>query len=100
GRKIFRRDAMTTPPTSAPATAPGPARPARPVHTDTRVLPEGVVWHRPEREALTAEVGPDGKMNLSQVAFDRAGAASPFGDSVPFPLPPTSLTYQHPTTEE
>jgi succinate dehydrogenase / fumarate reductase iron-sulfur subunit len=100
GRKIFRRDAMSASPGTAPATAPHPPRPARPVHTDTRVMPHGVVWHRPEPEALTAEVGPDGKMNLSEVAFDRAGAASPFGDSVTFPLPPTSLTYQHPTTEE
>jgi succinate dehydrogenase / fumarate reductase iron-sulfur subunit len=44
---------------------------------------------------MNAEVGEDGKMAVSEVAFDRPGAASPFGENVTFPLPPSDLNYQH-----
>lgn len=40
-----------------------------------------------------------GRMPVSEFAFDRAGAASPFGDDVIFPLPVDKLTYQHPADE-
>jgi succinate dehydrogenase / fumarate reductase iron-sulfur subunit len=33
-------------------------------------------------------------MPVSEITFDRPGAASPFGDNVSFPLPTTN--YQHP----
>ena len=43
-----------------------------------------------------AQVVKPGRLPVSEFAFDRAGAASPFGDDVPFPLPPGRLTYVHP----
>ena len=36
-------------------------------------------------------------MPVTEITFDRAGAASPFGDNITFPLPPADLTYQHPS---
>ena len=47
-----------------------------------------------------AKVVKPGRLPISEFAIDRAGAASPFGDNITFPLPPDSLTYQHPTAEE
>jgi hypothetical protein len=38
----------------------------------------------------------DGRLPISELLYDRAGAASPFGDDQTFPLPVTSLVYQHP----
>jgi hypothetical protein len=37
-----------------------------------------------------------GHMPVSEVAFDRPGAGSPFGDDIEFPVPPERLTYEHP----
>ena len=80
GRKIFRRDQLAqeaTPATAATA----------PAH--------GVAWHTPQAPPLEAELGPDGRMPVSEITFDRPGAPSPFGDNLEFPLDAT--TYQHPT---
>jgi succinate dehydrogenase / fumarate reductase iron-sulfur subunit len=41
-------------------------------------------------------VVPDGKLPVNEALFDRAGAPSPFGDDVVFPLPPSELSYVHP----
>ena len=41
---------------------------------------------------------PDGHLPVTEVTFDRAGAASPFGDDVIFPLPADRLLYTHSTT--
>jgi succinate dehydrogenase / fumarate reductase iron-sulfur subunit len=95
GRKIFRRGEL-----AAQRVTPEDHALTVPSNVDTRVVPAGVVWHRPAAEGLPPEVGPDGRMAVSEVTFDRAGAASPFGDNVEFPLPPDNLTYQHPTTED
>jgi succinate dehydrogenase / fumarate reductase iron-sulfur subunit len=43
-----------------------------------------------------AEVDENGRMAVSEVTFDRAGAASPFGESLSFPLPASDLSYHHP----
>ena len=56
----------------------------------------GVNWHRSLPPARTAALGEDGKLPLSEIAFDRAGSASPFGDDVTFPIPPEHLNYAHP----
>jgi succinate dehydrogenase / fumarate reductase iron-sulfur subunit len=79
GRKILRRDQV--------ATHAGPSDGPR------------VVGLRETPAGLPPEVGPDGKLPLSEVLFDRAGAASPFGDNVTFPLPPDSIAYDHPGSE-
>jgi hypothetical protein len=39
---------------------------------------------------------PPGRMPVSEFAFDRAGAGSPFGDDLVLPLPVDRLTYVHP----
>jgi succinate dehydrogenase / fumarate reductase iron-sulfur subunit len=52
----------------------------------------------PQPVGLGPEVGADGRMPLSEITFDRPGAASPFGDNVNFPLP--STTYQHPHNDD
>lgn len=40
------------------------------------------------------------RLPISEFAFDRAGAASPFGDDVLFPLETERLTYAHPPGDE
>jgi len=37
-----------------------------------------------------------GRLPVSELLFDRPGAASPFGDDQTFPLPVTELVYRHP----
>jgi hypothetical protein len=55
---------------------------------------------RPRRKAEPVEepvrnpVKP-GRLPVNEFLYHRAGAASPFGDDVTFPLPSTSLTYRH-----
>jgi succinate dehydrogenase / fumarate reductase iron-sulfur subunit len=43
-----------------------------------------------------AQVDKPGHLPVSEVAFDRSGAASPFGDDLRFPMPVDRLTYVHP----
>jgi hypothetical protein len=53
---------------------------------------------RPERVSR-AYVVPHGRLPVTEFAFDRAGAASPFGDDVRMPLPLDMITYVHPTED-
>jgi hypothetical protein len=46
-----------------------------------------------------AYIVPAGRMPLTEILFDRSGAASPFGDDLQFPLPVSELTYVHPTAD-
>jgi succinate dehydrogenase / fumarate reductase, iron-sulfur subunit len=39
---------------------------------------------------------PAPRLPVSEFLADRAGAASPFGDDLTFPLPAAALTYRHP----
>ena len=43
-----------------------------------------------------AKVVKPGRLAVSEFAADRAGAASPFGDDITFPVPADRLTYEHP----
>jgi hypothetical protein len=43
-----------------------------------------------------AKVVKPGRLAVSEFAADRAGAASPFGDDISFPVPVERLTYEHP----
>ena len=92
GRKIFRRDQLAavdaSPPHAPQHAAAGPRHAGAPG------------WHRPAQTSQEPEVGPDGRMPLTELTFDRAGAASPFGDNVAFPLPPESLTYEQPASPD
>ena len=46
-----------------------------------------------------AYVVPHGRLPVSEFAYDRAGAASPFGDDLRLPLAPERLTYTHPSED-
>jgi succinate dehydrogenase / fumarate reductase iron-sulfur subunit len=89
GRKIFRRDQLepgvadATPLVGSVTAAHGATEPG------------AVNWHRQLLPARPAQVGADGKMPLTEFTFDRAGAASPFGDDLTFPLPADDLNYHH-----
>ena len=52
---------------------------------------------RPTRSR--AKIVKAGRMPVSEFAFDRAGAGSPFGDDLTFPVPAERLTYQHPDAD-
>jgi hypothetical protein len=42
---------------------------------------------------------PDGRLNVSEFLLDTPGAAAPWGDDEPIPLPAAELTYVHPTPD-
>jgi hypothetical protein len=46
-----------------------------------------------------ARVVKAGHLPVSEVAADRCGAASPFGDDINFPVSPDALTYHHPVID-
>lgn len=52
---------------------------------------------RPTRSR--ARIVKPGRMPVSEFAFDRAGAGSPFGDDITFPVPAELLSYQHPDAQ-
>ena len=40
-----------------------------------------------------------GRMPVTEATYDKAGAASPFGDDITFPFPVEHLTYEHPPSD-
>jgi len=46
-----------------------------------------------------AQTVSEGKLPLTEFLFDRAGAASPFGDDLRLPMDVAELTYIHPTDD-
>jgi hypothetical protein len=44
-----------------------------------------------------SKVVKPGRLPVSESTADRAGASSPFGDDIAFPLPLDQLDYEHPT---
>ncbi|MGE5827828.1 MAG: succinate dehydrogenase/fumarate reductase iron-sulfur subunit [Micromonosporaceae bacterium] len=89
GRKILRRGQAHRPATAEPHVP-------RHSHTGARHAAGEAQWHSSNPEGQEPELGPDGRLPLTELTFDRAGAASPFGDNVEFPLPPESLPYRPP----
>jgi succinate dehydrogenase / fumarate reductase, iron-sulfur subunit len=87
GRKIFRRDELDARNSADEV--------GHVVGSDDE---GGVKWHRKVPAGQGAPVGEDGRLPLSELTFDRAGAASPFGDDVTFPLPSEDLNF-HRTTD-
>ncbi|HEY1486404.1 MAG TPA: hypothetical protein VGF84_09885 [Micromonosporaceae bacterium] len=51
------------------------------------------------RSRATYISADEGHLPMTELLFDRAGAASPFGDDLSFPLPMSELTYVHPTED-
>ncbi len=54
----------------------------------------GAADHR--RHARQRNQVPHDRLPVTELLFDRPGAASPFGDDQTFPLPPGTLSYVHP----
>jgi succinate dehydrogenase / fumarate reductase iron-sulfur subunit len=52
----------------------------------------------PQRVSRAYVVKPE-RLPVNEFAFDRPGAASPFGDDVRLPLPLDMITYVHPTED-
>jgi succinate dehydrogenase / fumarate reductase iron-sulfur subunit len=46
-----------------------------------------------------SKVVKPGRLPVSEFAADRAGASSPFGDDISFPVPADRLTYEHPESD-
>jgi succinate dehydrogenase / fumarate reductase iron-sulfur subunit len=94
GRKIFRRDQLENGHAPASSGGPGSMAPSR---------TEGVVGDASggsgtPRGPQLPDVGPDGRLALTELTLDRPAAPSPFGDDVTFPLPGDGISYNHPDT--
>jgi len=95
GRKIFRRDQLEDQPayaTAAPAPTSAAANGAE-VHT------AGTPFTGPRRGA-PPPLGPDGRLDVSELAASHQGGPSPFGDEQEFPLPANELTYNAPAPSD
>ncbi|MDT4988128.1 MAG: succinate dehydrogenase / fumarate reductase, iron-sulfur subunit [Micromonosporaceae bacterium] len=57
-------------------------------------------WHRTPPRGQAAAVGPDGKLPVTELTAENAGAQSPFGDDIEFPMAVEDITYQHPTRDD
>jgi succinate dehydrogenase / fumarate reductase iron-sulfur subunit len=53
----------------------------------------------PRPKKSRAWVVKPGRMPVTEATYDKAGAASPFGDDITFPFPVERLTYEHPPTD-
>jgi succinate dehydrogenase / fumarate reductase, iron-sulfur subunit len=100
GSKIFRRHPDDDQLVEAGArhslvTPPSAAAPADAAHGQAGEV-QRANWHRTLPAATVAAVDEEGRLPISEVAFDRSGAPSPFGEDIQFPLPPGSLNYAHP----
>ncbi|GII21110.1 succinate dehydrogenase/fumarate reductase iron-sulfur subunit [Planosporangium mesophilum] len=104
GSKIFRREQLDKPAgyaTAGVATAPRPnaGTADTPVEQAAAHGAQGDIsanWHREAAAGHAAPVGPDGKLPVTEFTGQLAGAQSPFGDDVEFPMPATDINYQHP----
>lgn len=53
--------------------------------------------HDPQRPRRSRSKTPKpGRLPITEATSDRAGAGSPFGDDITFPVPPERLRYEHP----
>jgi succinate dehydrogenase / fumarate reductase iron-sulfur subunit len=102
GRKIFRRDELER--EQQPVFA--SARPFASGDTDESMAPStsrGVTGDAAgtpfssSRQPEVAAVGPDGKLDVSELAAPQQGGPSPFGDDQTFPLPADDIVYNNPT---
>jgi hypothetical protein len=51
-----------------------------------------------QETAIRSRPVRSGRLPISEMAYDRPAAPSPFGDDVVFPLPVSELQYTHTTT--
>ncbi len=57
--------------------------------------PERARSEQPKPRKTRVRPVKPGRLPVSEATFDRAGAASPFGDDITFPLPADQLDYEH-----
>ncbi|MGI8762049.1 MAG: hypothetical protein ACR2LF_12300 [Jatrophihabitantaceae bacterium] len=57
----------------------------------------GTAPRLPEQFRAAEQQGGDDDFHVNELAADKAGAMSPFGPELEFPLPVRSLRYTHPT---
>lgn len=55
---------------------------------------------RPVAPRSRAKLVKPGRLPVGEFTFDRAGAGSPFGDDITFPVPAERLSYEHPVPVE
>ena len=85
GRKIRRRDELSGDgATAAPSVTAGAT---------------GAIFSS-RRPPLGPEVGPDGRVDVSELISGRPGGPSPFGDEQVFPLPTDRISYHHPAGDK
>ncbi|MEV6347774.1 succinate dehydrogenase/fumarate reductase iron-sulfur subunit [Actinoplanes sp. NPDC051851] len=85
GRKIFRRDQLESADTTD--------LPAQRQSSRTFETPHG--GRLPEGPP----VGPDGRLEIAELAAPLQGGLSPFGEDISLPLPPERVSYHHPDPE-
>ena len=64
------------------------------------VTPAHAEWNRPSPLPQPPPLGPDGRLPITEITGDRAGAGAPFGDDRDLPLSAADLGYQHPTGDD
>jgi succinate dehydrogenase / fumarate reductase iron-sulfur subunit len=94
GRKIFRRGDLETSQQEVETMVSTPAAAAM----SQGAAPEVHAWHRPAPAPQHSPLASGAQ--VSEVASDRPGSSSPYGDDLTFPLPQDQLTYQHPTADD
>ncbi|WIM95850.1 succinate dehydrogenase/fumarate reductase iron-sulfur subunit [Actinoplanes oblitus] len=89
GRKIFRRDQLESaqPESMAPSTSEGVSGVGSGMTYTSARLPEG------------PPVGPDGRLDIAELAAPLQGGLSPYGEDMDFPLPPERVAYHHPEAD-
>jgi len=60
--------------------------------------PSDATTSAPSRKSKAWVVKP-GRLPVTEATYDKAGAASPYGDDITFPFPVERLTYEHPPSE-
>ncbi|GAA5197885.1 hypothetical protein GCM10023322_70070 [Rugosimonospora acidiphila] len=71
---------------------------AEPLYKSNRIA--GDVEDRAEKMPSMPPIVAYGRLPVSEFAYDRPGAASPFGDDQRLPLPHERITYVHPSEDD
>jgi succinate dehydrogenase / fumarate reductase iron-sulfur subunit len=102
GRKIFRRDELEQE-QAVPVSANGGSRSDDSMAPSTSGGVTGVAAGTPFSSARQPEapaVGPDGKLEVSELAAPQQGGPSPFGDEQTFPMPLSEVVYNAPAADK
>jgi succinate dehydrogenase / fumarate reductase iron-sulfur subunit len=105
GRKIFRRDELEREqqPVFASGRAGGSGGSDASMAPSTSPGVTGAAAGTPfssSRQPTEPAIGPDGKLDVSELAAPHQGGPSPFGDDQTFPLPADGVVYNHPAPDK